>query len=85
MAGDFNYYSETTQISFNGHNLGSTNTGYQDNVLRTPSGWSNRSINNSYWSAGSTSTITLDATPEVNYDAGWWGFYYKYEITLEFQ
>ena len=84
MAGDFNSYNETVQITLNGNNLGTTQTGYQDNVLRTPSGWNSKLISNTYWSAGSNSII-LDATPAVNYDAGWWGFYYKYTVTLEFQ
>jgi len=84
MAGDFNSYNETVQITLNGNNLGTTQTGYQDNVLRTPSGWNSKLISNTYWSAGNNSII-LDATPAVNYDAGWWGFYYKYTVTLEFQ
>jgi len=84
MAGDFNSYNETVQITLNGNNLGTTQTGYQDNVLRTPSGWNSKLISNTYWSAGSNSII-LDATPAVNYDAGWWGFYYKYTVTLAFQ
>ena len=68
MSGDFGSTNEYVSITANGNVIG-TNVrpgGYQYSTLQIPSGWSEKSISSSNWSAGSSLTIFLDANSNVS-------------------
>jgi hypothetical protein len=83
LAGDFGSTSEYSTVYFNGYDIGTASSGVDDTTFVTPPEWDSEPVSSSYWSAGSTANIALVATSGVNFDPGG-GFYYKYEITLEY-
>ena len=67
MSGDFGSTNEYVTISANNNLIGSNvRTGYHGSTLNIPSGWSEKSISSSNWSAGSSLTIVLDASSYVS-------------------
>jgi len=73
MSGDFDSSSEYVNIYANNNLIGSSvTTGYSDSTitLRTPSGWSSKTISSGYWTAGSSLTIKLDASSGVSGSTG---------------
>ena len=67
MSGDFDSSNEYVNIYASGNGIGTNvRTGYQGSTLRIPSGWSNKSISSSNWSADSSLTIAFDATDYVS-------------------
>ena len=71
MSGDFDSSSEYVNIYANNNLIGSSvTTGYSDSTLRTPSGWSSKTISSGYWTAGSSLTIKLDASSGVSASIG---------------
>ena len=82
MSGDFDSSSEYVNIYANNNLIGSSvTTGYADSTLRTPSGWSSKTISSGYWTAGSSLTIKLDASSGVS---GSIGGGQNYRVTLTY-
>ena len=82
MSGDFDSSSEYVNIYANNNLIGSSvTTGYSGSTLKTPSGWSSKTISSGYWTAGSSLTIKLNASSGVS---GSTGGGQNYRVTLMF-
>ena len=83
MSGDFDSSSEYVNIYANNNLIGSSvTTGYSGSTLKTPSGWSSKTISSGYWTAGRSSlTIKLNASSGVS---GSTGGGQNYRVTLTY-
>ena len=67
MSGDFGSSNEYVHVYANGSSLGfNVRNGYNSSTLRIPSGWTNKTIASSLWSAGSLLTIRLNISSYVS-------------------
>ena len=67
MSGDFNSSNDYVHVYANGTSIGlNVRTGYSSSTLTIPSGWSNKTIASSLWSAGSSLEIRLNISNYVS-------------------
>ena len=82
MKGDFGQSSEYVTVYFNDNSLGDADSGGEcSSSYETPSGWSDKSIDSSYWTAGSVATVKLDASSSVDVCTP----FYEYQVTLTYE
>ena len=77
MCGDQSSYYEYSDIYMNSQYIGQASTGSDHQDLRVPSGWDKKEISSSYWTPGTTATIYIDNSYDVD------TFYQSnFEVTL---